>query len=781
MSGAPHEPQRRFPFAATLSLYAAGFAALAWPWLSGRVTIPWDAKSQFFPQLAFLARSLAEGQSPFWTPHVYAGWPQIADPQALIFSPLHVLLAFFDAAPGFQAADAVTFAHLFLGGLGILLIFRQRGWHAAGALVAALAFAFGGSNASRLQHIGQIESVCWLPLALWALMRALERADAARAWRTGALAGLFAGLVALGRDQVALLSLYLLTGFVLWHWLDGAGRRARLVASLRPLAAGAVAGLFVIAVPVTLTALLASESNRPEVGYAIAARGSLHPSNLLTLAFADLFGASDPKVDFWGAPSFPWHEVRGQTDLFHAQNIGQLYAGALVAIAVLGFGLVRGWLWAREVRFFSVALAVLLLYALGRYTPFFYLLYEAMPGVALYRRPADASFLVHAMLVVAAGYCIHRWLTDVALANRPWQSGVQIGIFVGLIAIAFGLAGLIGRVSEAVTPAFTAILFAAAGIGVLWLARRVEPRHALAASGILGAFCVADLAWNNAPDESSGLPPQTYDALLPDTKNEIVGLLKWRLASNAAPERRDRVEMIGLGYHWPNLGQIHRIDHLFAHNPLRLRDFARATNAQDTVAVPEQRMFSPLLPSYRAPLEHLFGVRFVASGVPVEQIDKALKPGELEFIARGKSAHVYENPRALPRVMMLGDWRVANFEEVFASGVWPDADPARTVLLEREPAGLKPGAPPGRASIVRYRNTGIEIVVDSPSGGVLVLNDVWHPWWRATLDSEPVEILKANLLFRGVAVPPGQHVVRFAFHPFAGALAQLWDRLTGSR
>ena len=64
------------------------------------------------------------------------------------------------AAPGIQANDAVTFAYLFLGGLGIILYFRDRGWHAAGALVAALAFAFGGAASARLQHTGQVISLC---------------------------------------------------------------------------------------------------------------------------------------------------------------------------------------------------------------------------------------------------------------------------------------------------------------------------------------------------------------------------------------------------------------------------------------------------------------------------------------------------------------------------------------------------------------------------------------------------------------------------------------------
>ena len=43
-----------------------------------------------------------------------------------------------------RLADAMVFALLFSGGLGVILFFRDRGWHVAGALVAALAFSFGG-------------------------------------------------------------------------------------------------------------------------------------------------------------------------------------------------------------------------------------------------------------------------------------------------------------------------------------------------------------------------------------------------------------------------------------------------------------------------------------------------------------------------------------------------------------------------------------------------------------------------------------------------------------
>ena len=767
----------RFPLAPALGLYTVAFLALAWPWLSGAAAIPYDAKSTFYPQLAFLARSLAAGQSPFWTPNVFAGWPQIADPQSLIFSPFHYVVALLDPTPSPRLADATVFALLYGGGFGVIAFFRDRGWHIGGALVAALAFSFGGSSASRIQHVGQIESLVFLPLALWMLARALERSS----WRAGIGAGVFAALIVLGRDQVSLLAIYVLAGFVLWHWFAGMDAAARLSASIKPLAAGAVTGALIVTVPVTLTALLAASSNRPEIGFDFAGGGSLHPANLLMLAFADVFGASDFNREFWGPPGFPWHEAFGQTGLFVAQNVGQIYAGALAIVALLAFGLVHGMLWARDIRFFSIAMALTLLYALGKYTPAFHLMYDLLPGVTLYRRPADATFVFGALLAVIAGYLVHRWLTDAMPPPRRWQRALEISIALALVAGAVALSLRVGMLHSAGLPILWGIGFAVTAIAVLTLARRLAPRSALAAAALLAAFSTADLAWNNAPNESTGLKPALYEALNPDTQDETVALLKAKLKAAAAPDRRDRVELIGVAYHWPNIGLIHDFDHLFGHNPLRLAEFARATAAPDTVAGPDQRAFTPLLPSYRSMLEDLFGVRFIAIGVPIEQIDSSLKPGDLNFIVRTKDAYVYENPRALPRVMLANDWRKADFADLISTGGWPDVDPRRTVLLEREPAGFAANTGGGTARIVHYRNTDVEIEADAPSGGILVLNDVWHPWWRVSVDGKPTDILKANVLFRAVVVPPGKHIVRFTFRPFAGALAELKDKLSAAR
>ena len=78
---------------------------------------------------------------------------------------------------------------------------------------------------------------------------------------------------------------------------------------------------------------------------------------------------------YWGPPSFAWG-----AGVYLAQNMGQLYFGAVPLLLLLLAG-VRGLLWEREVRFFTIAAGALLIYALGWYTPVFRLYYELLPGV----------------------------------------------------------------------------------------------------------------------------------------------------------------------------------------------------------------------------------------------------------------------------------------------------------------------------------------------------------------------------------------------------------------
>lgn len=134
-------PNRGFAVGAALFLFV--WVVLSSPWLSGRVTIPYDAKAHFQAQIQFLANALHSGQSPAWSPNIFTGSPQIADPQSMIFSPVY-LIAALSPQPSFQLVDGFVLALLALGGIAVLALFRDRGWHPAGAVLAALCICIRG-------------------------------------------------------------------------------------------------------------------------------------------------------------------------------------------------------------------------------------------------------------------------------------------------------------------------------------------------------------------------------------------------------------------------------------------------------------------------------------------------------------------------------------------------------------------------------------------------------------------------------------------------------------
>jgi hypothetical protein len=734
---------------------------ISWPWLSGRVTIPWDAKAHFLPQIQFLAQSLAEGQSPFWTPYVFSGHPQIADPQSMIFAPPFLALALINGAPSLWAVDTTLYAMLLLSGAALIVWFRDQGWHWAGGLIGALAFCYGAAMAWRIQHTGQVLSLAYLPLAMLAIDRALARGSLL--W--GFAAGVVAAAIVLGRDQVALLTLYLLGAFAAWRIAATGDPRSALRTALLPLGAASSTALALAAVPLMLTALFAADSNRPAIDYLAAGRGSLHPALLLTLVQPDMFAAAGRMEDYWGPPSFAWQH----TGLFVAQNMGVLYLGAL-PLLLFALAALRGDLWRREIRFFTCAAGLALLYALGWYTPVFKIIYELVPGVPLFRRPADAAFLVGGLGAILAGYGAHRLFSapDNAFDSAPIRR--IAGALAAACAIALMLAVWLERTPQVLLPLTLAGLAFMASAVALRLVRPVISAKPALAAALLAGVLTLDLAYNNGPSTSSALPPRTYDVLEPRTGNATIGILKSSVVEN--DRRRDRIELVGLGFHWPNASLTHSLENTLGYNPLRLALYSKAVGAEDHVGLPEQRKFSPLFPSYRSTLANLLGLRFIATSIPIEEIDHRLRAGDLTLITRTGDGYLYENPRAVDRVRFATRVQSVDFARLLRDGEWPAVDLSSTVLLEGDATAQGPRRR-GQVSIVSYQNTDVTLEVDSPDGGWAVLNDVWHPWWFVDLDGKPAPLLRADVLFRAVAVPPGHHEVRFTFRPLQGGWAEL--------
>jgi hypothetical protein len=83
---------------------------------------------------------------------------------------------------------------------------------------------------------------------------------------------------------------------------------------------------------------------------------------------------------------------------------------------------------------------------------------------------------------------------------------------------------------------------------------------------------------------------------------------------------------------------------------------------------------------------------------------------------------------------------------------------------------------PGTTQVVRNDPEHLEIRVDAPQRGFLVLTDRYYPGWRATVNGTEVPIHLANHMFRLVEVPAGSARVEFLYRPASlkvGALISL--------
>ncbi len=133
---------------------------------------------------------------------------------------------------------------------------------------------------------------------------------------------------------------------------------------------------------------------------------------------------------------------------------------------------------------------------------------------------------------------------------------------------------------------------------------------------------------------------------------------------------------------------------------------------------------------------------------------------------------IYENLDALPRAFVIPQaMGVADDTAALAAMNDPAFDPARMVVLNGTPGGARAQVAtrsvPYKADIINYEPERVVVETDGAGEGWLVLTDAWYPGWRATVDGVPVEIARADVLFRAVPIPAGQHRVEFAYAPIS--------------
>ncbi len=713
-----------------LIVLTAAWVAFCWPWFFDGRIIPYDAKNHFYGMIRFVASAWHSGEDPSWSPYHFGGFPMIADPQSVIWTPSMWLPAILSDKPSMRLVDRVHLAHLLIGAMAIFAYGRLRGWRDEASLIAAISFMMSGPLAVRLEHLLMTVSTMWIAIALWRLEAAIQFGGF---WR-GIAFGAPLGLLLIDRNHVAFLGAL----FLFFYWLSRLDLRAPM--ALRRHGSVIVGGTFALllaAVPLLLLFQLIGQSNRPNFGYIDASWQSLPPSQMSSFLFPEYFGSFKKFGAHWGPASKTW----GDFTLKIHRGMIYLYGGTLASLLILWIGVARRQLLAPGIRFLSIMAVMSLIYALGRYTPVFEVLYHWVPGVDLFRRPSDALFIFGIIISLIVGAFLDRALTLPRVQPERGSTILAVSLLMVAITPLVFISASFERIDELMHDI---ALFGALSIGfaalIIW-ARRSDRWRTLALT-LLFVGVSGDLIYFNSKTILSAWRPPHYQPMETPENDPFFSQLPALLAEpdpNGAPWR---VELLGLGHTVQNIGQVDGISNLLGYNPIRLESFERYIGPDMQNSAANIRKWGERMTGYNSAMTDRLGLRYIVTGKPIEEIDPTIDADRFQLIdkvkRRRRTAFVYANPNAQ----------------------------ARATLIDTEGNPLE-----GTVRFEHYGHTELRLSVTAPKAGSLVLAEFDYPGWQAQVNGESVLIERHQDIFRAVPIAIGESDVVLTFN------ALLWQNL----
>lgn len=747
----------RWPLAtdarAALGLLAAALAFYYPLVFLGRALVDYDAFVYFFPQRVYLAQALLGGRIPLWDPDLFLGAPFLANPQTAVLYPPSWL---FMLGPVQSIYTVQLVLHGFLASFFTYLLTRRAfGIHPLAAAVGGLAYAFGGFAVGQVGHLNQISAAAWLP----AVLLAYQQFAATHRPMWIALGALALGLqLFAGHPQETYMTIIVLGifGVVQAPW-----RNVRLLAVCAlGGAALCVLGAMVAASQLLPTLELAPLSIRGDgVNWRDAVAGSL-PSYLSVRALFPPYWINVPYTEYLG------------------------YVGVTpIALGMLALmvGRSRGVLFGALIAFLG------LFFALGENNGFYALVFGSVPGFDTFRVPARWLLLWQfgaAILATLGADWIGRGSLVYLRQRSLWARTALVVVIL--------VAGLAWQQQEGEQFAQRRTPFALAMIALAVLAVGGLPhvgRPVLALSVLVGMSGVELWAAADAFPARQA-PPAAYsqgktvewlrahgvtnqDRLLSLARPEYVPTSEGavRAALSALPDPIIQTVLVAQKWHdtlTPNVPLQFGFNTADGYDGgvLPLLRWLKLSSLVVQSPRPDGVLLTRLeqLPS-DAQLD-LLGVRYLIAnaGTPSRAGLEMTDFGDLRLFAR--TAPV---PRSL---VVFSATSVADETAALARMAQSDFDSNREVVLDGL-GGLTPPPSLGPQPSVLSPESPVVVVVALPERwharvsltqpGYLLQREAWYPGWRARVDGADVPLLRADVLYRAVALAAGDHDVELYF------------------
>lgn len=709
-----------------------------------------------------------------WSPYMNSGESRLGGLQSMRFMALRGIIYKLFPLPTSIAWFIVL--HIFFGSVGCYCFARTSGCGRIPALFAGLIFAVATENASLVNagHVLKLATIAFAPWAFYFLERGYRTQRVVWFAATGVVLAFqffnthwqiaFYTCIALGIYGVVSSCMLLVDN----SGPAGNKRPARLL-----LLNIIVLLFFIGSVSISLVPLKSwsTETNRGAASGANQGKGgldreeammwSMPPEELVSLVVPGFFGYSRQEA----GPN--------------PANIPAYYWGRMVFTQTLTYMGVLPWLlailafvWRRD-RVTWAATGLILfgfLFSMGKYTPFYNVLFDHLPGIDRFRVPKMMMFVPVWSLAIMAARGLELLLEGEIIGRSGYKRFLaSVAGFTGLLVLAqvafrvvpgFWIQLFMPWIGEPTryqqgpdllwqrwnnmnTELLIATLIVAACLVLFGLPRLKNSCRRWVGFALIGIFLL-DVGRVNAKFFFTVPQPHMNRGGKTPTMEFLVSHI-------------DTARVLPIDGSDPMQYAVNKIPVVFTSNAVQQRRW--------------QELLDIMLPF--SPLADMLNVKYLVINNDEYEQQKQFLVNRYVPVFRDPVGGqiVLENRMVMPKAWLATNTVVITDRQQRLLGLQNSMfNPRQIAIVENTlPTGMVSGAGNaqnlGNATVESYADTNIVVKADTPVFAVLVLGEKYFEGWKAYVDGSAVTIQPVNHVLRGVYLAPGQHRVEFRFDP----------------
>lgn len=726
--------------------------AFFWPcWLLKLPIMQGDNLHQNYPLKLLAFDLIKQGIFPFWNPYTFSGRPLFASIQQGILFPVNWTMLIFPNVFGLNLQIALSY---FIASLGMYLYSLELTKNKFASIVASITFTFSGFMLFRMEHTNLIQAVGLIPFILFFLEKGKNSISNIHIL----LAAVFLGLQYLtGHPQISFLTLVLIIYYQFFYFILNLKSKDKYNYLINGIVI-VILGTSIAAVQLLPTLQLTLESIRTDFSYRDFTNGSLIPIGIVSLFFPYLLGAICHNDLYFAGWLYEIDKLS-----IHCMYLGILPL-MLSSIAIYNRKenkIVLLWL--------IIGLCGLIL-SFGGFLPG-YKFFHSLPFYNMFRFPGRfyLYFVLAASVLSAIGIVNLK-----QLSKDQFIKFIQAFVFFTLIIseISYLLLSALNSSNNTLYIPYLSlnvlfpiiiIILSFTSLTILYLKNANWTKVLLISVLIIDVMIVFGqfTGWRR---------DNVYEYKYLKQVPIVASYLKRNLMTLERYMIYDYYfNFASMDLIKPNFSIQYKLHCVNGYDPLQLMRYSKLLELM--IKREEKNNIVLITTNVDTWVNKILGVKYYVC--PKNHFTKlnnklANSPNwEQKFCY--KNVCLYKSKNYFPKAWIVNDYKVFNNYSEVASFIKnpPKAwNPEYTALVEqkffnKKDIKLKNSKNIYQIKVKEYKENEVILQVKNQKDGILVLNDIYYPTWKAYVDNKRQTIFPVDVILRGILLPKGQHIVKY--------------------